>query len=87
MHVLDDLSGLSERARDLLRRTGRRQAGTAFRTPTDFHRVTDGRVGVSDGGAFIEVASSVVQLIEGLRRAAVVINGHAVDEFSMGLVL
>ncbi|MGI5170875.1 hypothetical protein ACQEU3_41640 [Spirillospora sp. CA-253888] len=146
MHVLDDLSGFSERARELLRRTGWRQAGTAFRTPTDFRRVTDrtgrsvpapielvvgreafharygglhyrvrrsallgserldvvrewdfdledrmqaeengwsfswigehvstpvrflvhtdGRVGLSDGGAFIEVASSVVQLIE-----------------------
>ncbi|MGK5554740.1 hypothetical protein ACSNOI_24295 [Actinomadura kijaniata] len=147
MHVLDDPVGLSERAQDLLRRTGRRRADAAFRVPTDFlwvfdeagrsipaptelvirreafharygglrYRVrraallgdqrhdvirewdfdlgdriraerrgwsfswigervsapvgflvhTDGRVGVSDGGAFIEVASSVVQLIEG----------------------
>ena len=39
VHVLDDLTGFSARAIDLLTRTGRREPETSDRTPTDFLRV------------------------------------------------
>ncbi|MGY0235865.1 hypothetical protein [Longispora urticae] len=38
-HLLDDLDGLTGRAQDLLRRTGRRDPPDAFRIPTDVLRV------------------------------------------------
>jgi hypothetical protein len=41
VHVLDDPAGFSDRARDLLTRTGRREPGPLARTPTDFLRVPD----------------------------------------------
>ncbi|MEU8003909.1 hypothetical protein AB0B66_22360 [Catellatospora sp. NPDC049111] len=41
MHILDDPTGLSERARDLLARTGWRKTESSPRLATDFHRVRD----------------------------------------------
>ncbi|WP_158562837.1 hypothetical protein [Marinitenerispora sediminis] len=41
MHILDDLDGFSDRARELLARTGRREAGRAAGVPTDLLRVRD----------------------------------------------
>ncbi|WP_203757140.1 hypothetical protein [Catellatospora bangladeshensis] len=41
MHIVDDPTGLSERARDLLARTGWRKPESAARLATDFLRVRD----------------------------------------------
>lgn len=42
MHILDDPSGLSVRARRLLERTGSRRQSTVPRIPTEFLRLPDG---------------------------------------------
>ncbi|MCP2314271.1 hypothetical protein [Kitasatospora paracochleata] len=41
MHILDDPSELSERAQDLLRRTGRRERPVRFEVPIEMWRVRD----------------------------------------------
>ncbi len=41
MHILEDLSQLSERAQDLLRRTGRRERPTPFELPVELWHVRD----------------------------------------------
>ncbi|OIJ69760.1 hypothetical protein [Streptomyces mangrovisoli] len=41
MHILDDLTGLTTRAKSLLERTGRRDGPPAPRLPTEFLRIPD----------------------------------------------